>query len=150
MELARLPLAGNGGLVDVLRTVRDPRRRNGMRHPGRALLAAAVCAVLSGCRSVKAIAEWTRDQPEAVRRTLGFNRKEFPSETTFRTYLLRRGIHLTGLGAGSGSPRAVDARQLHTGGLAAGFRRQTWHLAGALRHDELTVSDGVVTSGEFK
>ena len=62
MELARLPLAGEGGLVDVLRTVRDPRRRNGMRHPGRALLAAAICAVLCGSRSVKAIAEWVAGQ----------------------------------------------------------------------------------------
>lgn len=89
MELARLPLAGEGGLIDVLRTVRDPRRRNGMRHPGRALLAAAICAVLSGCRSVQAIAEWAAGQPESVRRTLGFNRKTSPSEKTFRTYLQR-------------------------------------------------------------
>lgn len=74
MELTRLPLAGEGGLVDILRGVRDPRRRNGMRHPGRALLAGAICAVLSGCRSVRAIAEWLEDQPETVRRALGFNR----------------------------------------------------------------------------
>lgn len=63
MELVRLPLFGNGSLREAL-VVRDPLRRNGMRHSGRALLAAAICAMLSGHRSFRAIAEWIQDQPE--------------------------------------------------------------------------------------
>ncbi|WP_241255790.1 transposase family protein [Candidatus Protofrankia californiensis] len=45
-------------MLEALAQVPDPRRRRGVRHPFAALLAIAVCAMLSGARSFAAIGEW--------------------------------------------------------------------------------------------
>jgi predicted transposase YbfD/YdcC len=58
-------------LADVLATVPDPRRRRGVRHPFTPLLAATVCAMLAGSRSVAAIAEWIADLSATARADLG-------------------------------------------------------------------------------
>jgi hypothetical protein len=55
--------------------VPDVRRR---RSPLPALLTLATAAMLCGARSVYAIAQWGRRQPEAVRRALGFRGSHMP------------------------------------------------------------------------
>ena len=45
------------GLLDALREVEDPRKPKGVRHPLPAVLALPVCAMLSGARSLYAIAQ---------------------------------------------------------------------------------------------
>ena len=49
------------GLLAYLATVHDPRRASGRRHPLVAILAMAAAAVLTGARSMTAIAEWAAD-----------------------------------------------------------------------------------------
>ena len=60
LDANRLPLEGAGGLLDLLRTVPDPRHRRGVRHPVRTVVALAICAAVAGARSFTAIAEWAR------------------------------------------------------------------------------------------
>jgi DDE_Tnp_1-associated len=45
-------------LLAYLSTIRDPRSSRGRRHPLVAILAIAAAAVLTGARSMTAIAEW--------------------------------------------------------------------------------------------
>jgi hypothetical protein len=62
--------------------VPDPRKRRGRRHPLPALLALATAAMLSGARSLYAIAQWGRLQPQAVVEALGFTRQQTPCVAT--------------------------------------------------------------------
>ena len=51
------------GLLEALRGIEDPRKPKGVRHPLSAVLALSVCAMLSGARSLYAIAQWGRSIP---------------------------------------------------------------------------------------
>lgn len=53
-----------GGLLEVLESVPDPRKKRGVRHRFPAILFVSVCAVASGARSFAAIAEWAADAVE--------------------------------------------------------------------------------------
>ena len=80
-------------LMDVLRQIPDPRKRRGIRHRKVTLLAISVAAVLSGARSLEAIAQWARQCTQAELRRLGCRRNprtkryEAPSEPTLRRFL---------------------------------------------------------------
>lgn len=87
IDVNRLPLEGERGLIDVLRQISDPRQARGLRHPMESILGMAVLAVLCGARSYESIAEWAADLPRDVRRRLGSRRFYPPSETTFRRVL---------------------------------------------------------------
>lgn len=69
--------------------VPDVRSRHGRRYPLAELLTLATAAMLCGARSLYAIAQWGRLQPEAVRRTLGFRGAQMPGSTTLH-YVFRR------------------------------------------------------------
>ncbi len=60
----------------------DVRSRQGRRAPLPALLTLATAALLAGARSLYAISQWGRLQPEAVRRALGFPDGGMPAATT--------------------------------------------------------------------
>jgi hypothetical protein len=62
--------------------VPDPRKPRGRRHPLPALLALSTAAMLSGARSLYAIAQWGRLQPAAVVEALGFTRDQTPCVAT--------------------------------------------------------------------
>jgi hypothetical protein len=75
-------------------TIRDPRAGRGRRHSLVAILALAAAAVLTGARSVAAIAEWAADAPQPVRAALGARRDapshfSVPAEATIRRALAR-------------------------------------------------------------
>ena len=70
-------------LVEALQQVPDPRKARGKRHPLGAILTQAVAAMLSGARSVDAIAQWGRAQAPGVVRTLGYTRENTPAGSTF-------------------------------------------------------------------
>ena len=55
--------------------VPDPRSPQGLRHKLPAILALACAALLCGVRGCQSIAQWGRDYPSEVMRTLGFTRK---------------------------------------------------------------------------
>src|SRR5215831_20712259 len=87
LDVNRLPLEGEGGLIEMLRTVVDPRKPRGVRHPVVTIVAIAVCAALSGARGFTAIAEWAKDLSRDTLRRLGSRRWTAPSEPTIRRVL---------------------------------------------------------------
>ena len=76
-----------GSLLTYLSQVPDPRGRKGRRHALSAMLAAVVCAVLSGVRGYAAIAHWLHSHPVEVWHLLGFTRKP-PTRNCFRDLLM--------------------------------------------------------------
>lgn len=70
------------GLLAAFATVPDPRSRHGRRHPLPAILALATAAMLSGARSLYAMAQWGRLQPPEVVAALGFTRAQTPTVST--------------------------------------------------------------------
>jgi hypothetical protein len=81
-------------LRGYLATIHDPRSPRGRRHPLVAILAMTAAAVLTGARSLAAIAEWAADAPQPVRAALGARRDapdfwSVPAEATIRRTLAR-------------------------------------------------------------
>ncbi len=142
LDVNRLPLEGEGGLIETLRTLTDPRKRRGVRHPLVTVVAISVCAALSGARSFKAIAEWAKDLSRDVLRRLGSNRWTAPSEPTIRRVLQKLdadrldaeiGPWLLQHGKVAGQGMSVDGKTLrgaHDAGQAAP------HLLSAILHQE--------------
>jgi hypothetical protein len=89
MDINCLPLEGQGGLMDLLKIILDPRKPRGVRHPVVTIVAIAVCAALSGARSFCAIAEWAQALNREALRKLGSKRPTAPSEPTIRRVLQR-------------------------------------------------------------
>ena len=69
-------------LLRHLAAVPDRRHARGRRHPLSAILALSVAAMLSGARSLYAIAQWGRLQKPDVVRSLGFTRQATPAVST--------------------------------------------------------------------
>jgi hypothetical protein len=70
------------GLLAAFAAVPDPRSAHGRRHPLPAILALATAAMLSGARSLYAMAQWGRVQPPQVVAALGFTRDHTPAVST--------------------------------------------------------------------
>jgi hypothetical protein len=77
------------GLLEAFRSVPDPRRGQGRRHPLPAILALATCAMLCGARSLYAIAQWGRDQPAQTVAALGITHSPTPSVATLHRVFSR-------------------------------------------------------------
>lgn len=87
IDINRLPIEGEGGLVELLSRITDPRSRRGIRYPPGSLLTLAVLAALCGMRSYQGIAEWAADLSKDFLRRLGCWCHRAPSEPTFRRFL---------------------------------------------------------------
>lgn len=80
-------------LRERLRQLPDPRCRRGRRYSFLSTLTLAIAAIVSGCKSYIAIAEWARHLPQQQRRRIGCRydpqtrRHEVPSETAIRRLL---------------------------------------------------------------
>ena len=75
-------------LVQVLRSVTDPRDRRGVRHDLLTVLSLAVTGVLAGCRSLTAIWEYATDLTAADLEALGLEAgQDLASESTIRRVL---------------------------------------------------------------
>jgi hypothetical protein len=140
-----LPLEGEGGLIDVLKTVVDPRKPRGVRHPVVTVVAIAVCAALSGARSFTAIAEWAEGLSREALRRLGSKRWKPPSEPTIRRVLQgldantvdgRIGQWIASQHPLAGHGVAVDGKTVR-GAHDAGQRAP--HLLSAILHEEAVV-----------
>jgi hypothetical protein len=69
-------------LMDCLSLVPDPRSPLGLRHPLSAVLTLCAVAMLCGCRSLYAIAQFGRDRGKHFAAALGFTRQTTPCCTT--------------------------------------------------------------------
>jgi hypothetical protein len=83
----KLPIEGKGGLMDMLRTIHDPRSKFGSQHSFVSILAIAVCAMLSGAKSYQAIADWAKKLSANERKKFFIRKENAPSESTFRKTL---------------------------------------------------------------
>ena len=145
IDVNALPLEGEGGLIDLLKTIVDPRKPRGVRHPVVTVVAIAVCAALSGARSFGAIAEWAQGLSREGLRKLGSKRWKPPSEPTVRRVLqgldantvdARLGQWVVGLHSVAGRGVAVDGKSVR-GAHDAGQRAP--HLLSAILHEEAVV-----------
>jgi hypothetical protein len=145
IDVNALPVEGEGGLIDVLKTIVDPRKPRGVRHPVVTVVAIAVCAALSGARSFEAIAQWAQGLSREGLRKLGSKRWRPPSEPTIRRVLqgldanavdARIGQWVLGQHSVAGQGVAVDGKSVR-GAHDAGQRAP--HLLSAILHDEAVV-----------
>jgi len=141
LDVNRLPLEGAGGLLEVLRTLPDPRQRRGIRHSVCSILALATCACLTGARSFEAIAQWAAELAPDVLRRVGCRRPRPPSEPTFRRVLQRVdaaavdravGAWVAAQGPLAGQAIAVDGKTVR--GARDGAQKAP-HLLSAVLHD---------------
>jgi len=84
-----LPLAGDAGLLDLLLSIPEVRKRRGLRHPLVTVLAIAVLALILGKKSFLGIAQFAANLSPELLKTLGARRTDAPSESTFRRVLAR-------------------------------------------------------------
>ena len=68
--------------LDILAEVPDSRNNRGKRHPLSAILGLAVIAMMCGCRSYAAIAEWGHTYHTDLPKALGFTRTKTPCAST--------------------------------------------------------------------
>src|SRR6516164_6561312 len=76
--------SAEGSLVEAFGRLRDPRKARGQLYPLPALLTLATTAMLCGCRSLYAIAQWGRDYNHLAP-VLGFNRRRKKDPERYRT-----------------------------------------------------------------
>ncbi len=133
-------------LLAALRSVPDPRRRQGLRHELGGILAVAAAAVVAGATSYVAIAEWAATASPAALDRLGMT-GEVPSESTIRRTLQRLDADgldvILGAWAALRDPPgrgrrviAVDGKTLRGGRGPDGRGR---HLLAAVTHDTAMV-----------
>jgi len=145
IDINSLPLEGQGGLMDLLKTILDPRKPRGVRHPVVTIVAIAICAALSGARSFCAIAEWAQALSHDALRKLGSKRPTPPSEPTIRRVLQRLDADRLDVQIGrwlaaqhplAGRGLAVDGKTVR--GAHDGHRSAP-HLLSAILHQEAVV-----------
>ncbi|QBI56160.1 ISAs1 family transposase [Streptomonospora litoralis] len=89
------PQPAIGDLAQNLTAVDDPRDERGIRHEIGTVLAIALCALLCGSRSLRAIGQWAANTPHHTRTRLGcritdpeLDVRTAPSTSTIRRVLL--------------------------------------------------------------
>jgi hypothetical protein len=73
--------------MEEIREAKDPRKARGIRHALGVVLGIAVCAVLCGARSYRAIGDWAKALREQDLSRFGSRRGTVPSESTIRRLL---------------------------------------------------------------
>jgi len=79
-----LPIEGNGGLIDVLKLIPDPRGRQGRQHSLISILGITACAIFSGAQSFQAIHDWACTLSPKQLLKLRCRKKTPPGLTTFK------------------------------------------------------------------
>lgn len=145
IDVNRFPIEQEGGLMQLLNNITDPRKPRGVRHPVGTMAAIAVCAALSGARSFSAIAQWAKTLSAEALSKMGAKRPDPPSEPTIRRVLqsidaekfdAQIGQWVVNQVALAGKAIAVDGKTLR-GAHNVGQRPP--HLIGAILHQEAVV-----------
>lgn len=125
-------------LAERLAAVGDPRDARGIRHEIGTVLAVALCALLCGSRSLRAIGQWAANTPQHTRARLGCRlaRPELGARTAPSTSTIRRVLLAcapAGLAAlsrpGSSAVLALDGKTLRGSATA---RQAAVHVLAAL------------------
>jgi Domain of unknown function (DUF4338)/DDE_Tnp_1-associated/Transposase DDE domain len=145
IDFTKLNIEGSGGLIEVFRSMTDPRMPRGVRHPIAGLLSLAATAVMAGYRSFQAFGEWAENLPKEIRARLGSTWPKPPTEATFRRVFAKINVEefetrtaawIAAHQALKGRAIAIDGKTLR--GSGDGDRKAT-HLVSAVTHE-----DGVV------
>ena len=138
-EALNLPVEG---LIEEIKRITDPRKARGIRHPLYTILGIAVCAVMFGARSYRAIADWATGLTQEELRRFGSTRGEAPSEPTIRRVIQRIdveefdskiGMWLQRLQSPPGKAIAMDGKTLRGSGDG---EESPLHLLSAVVHKE--------------
>jgi hypothetical protein len=86
VDIDRLPILGQDGLFVFLKTIKDHRKKKGLRHRSAGLLTVCILAILSGAKEYKQIAKWGRSLSEKLLNNLLLQKA--PSESTVRRFLM--------------------------------------------------------------
>lgn len=142
-------MARSVSLWEAFGEVPDPRGTQGRRHPLGAVLTLAAVAMLSGARSLYAIAQFGRDRGKSFAAALGFTRDVPPCCTTLH-YLFaaldrqafERAIRrwTAGRGAAGWQSVSLDGKTLRG---VQGHEVPGVHLLAAYAHEARTVLDQI-------
>ena len=148
-------MSTNRSLWEYFQEVPDPRSRQGRRYPLPAILTLASVAMLSGIRSLYAMAQFGRDHGSALAKALGFDRDKTPCCTALH-YLFqdldvqafegaidrwRKQRHRCGrrsIAIDGKTLRGVQGDQLPGVHLLAGFEHEAGEVLGQLPVDAKT------------
>jgi len=84
-----LPIAGTGGLIEVIKSIKDTRKRRGKRHSLTTVVSASICALLSGAKTFEAIYDWIESLTSAeYQRFQPWKIDSLPSISTIRRVLI--------------------------------------------------------------
>jgi hypothetical protein len=89
-DVNTLELASEGGLLEALSELSDPRSKRGIRHQIASVLTMVAAATISGARSFRSVADYVADLPPEALSRLGARRHPVtghpvaPSEATIR------------------------------------------------------------------
>lgn len=108
-----------------LKQVPDPRHPQGKQYEWPYLLAIVATALLSGCRTGRAIAHWARLHTQELLARLQPQRPQVPSAATF--YRALRCIDVTTLEQQVGSFTQTLAQTDHASGCVTGPQGQVWY-----------------------
>ena len=139
----------HGSLWEAFEEVPDPRGFHGRRHPLSAILTLSVVAMLSGARSLYAIAQFGRDRGKAFAEALGFTRDVPPCCTTLHNLFIaldrkafERAIRrwTAGRVAAGWQSVSLDGKTLRG---VQGHQVPGVHLLAAYAHEARTVLDQI-------
>lgn len=149
IDLNTVPIQTQGGLMEYLNRISDPRKPRGIRHTQVTVLAVAICALLSGAKSFIGIGEWAANLSQELLKRLGcrYNQRLRkyvpPSEPTLRRALQSVNADEVDQIVGewlslqsNDDIVAVDGKVLRGSKVAGG---KPVHLVSALLHHERTV-----------
>jgi hypothetical protein len=109
-----MPVSADDLLLDLMGRQPDPRARRGRHHTVAALVAVAVCAVLTGAKGFTAMADRARDAGNARLGKLGMS-KAVADESTFRRVFARFDVEVLDLLLGAWAmtrATVVDGRRV--------------------------------------
>lgn len=154
MDVSKLPIEGKGGLIETLKTINDPRQKQGLRHSSHSVLAVSTCAMLSGARGYSAITQYGKSI--STRQLDRLRSRKPPSESTYKRVLQRldpEGFDekicrwlMISAGGSKGSGVSVDGKTLRGSFDKEG--RPIHLLSALLQHEKIVLAQKRVPNKE--
>jgi hypothetical protein len=143
-------------LIDLLKTLPDPRRAEGKRHPLPAVLALLVLALMAGMRGLQGVVDFGRNLPAEIVAALGFTHPRTLAKSTLSEILRAIDIRAfeamvrqwlqsqaavrgwTAIAVDGKSLRGATGEQLPAVHLVAGYAHEAQVVLAQLRVDTKT------------